>query len=99
MTDDSRPIGRFKLEIYHRDFALCAWEWEGAGDEWRQRPSVSVCVDGDSYAVRVADAWEALLAGDARRIDVVLEGLCTIVKFGRTMQLRGRFRVVIELEP
>jgi len=98
MTDDPRPIGRFKLELYRRDSELCVWEWEGVGEEWRERPSVSVGVDGDSYAVRVADAWEALLAGDARRLDTVLEGLCTIIKFGRTMQLRERFRVVIELE-
>jgi len=38
------------------------------------------------------------LRGNEERTEQEVDGLCTIVKFGDTLQLRKPFRVVIELQ-
>jgi len=60
--------------------------------------TLSVATDDESYVVHVDIVWMNLLAGDQNRTEETVDGLCTIIKWGDTMQLRKSFRLVIELE-
>ena len=51
-----------------------------------------------SYVVNISDAMLAILGSSETRLVREVEGLCTIVKFGNTMQLRQPFQVVVTLE-
>ena len=70
----------------------------GVGDE---RLAYSVVrrpgFDG-SITVRLEDAWRRVIEGRLPRLAAPVTGLETIVKFGKTMQLRESFTVVIEAE-
>ena len=92
-----RSIGYFRVNIYHRGSTDSIHEHVGAGAEWQLESTLRIPIADESYTVRIDTVWAKLLQGDEDRIEQEVEGLCTIVKFGDTMQLRERFRVVIEL--
>ena len=58
---------------------------------------MSVPFYDESYTVRVSTVWVDLLETDENRIEQEVEGLCTIIKFGNTLQIREPFRVVVEI--
>jgi hypothetical protein len=97
MRSDSSSIGSFRVSVYHRNSTDVVREFEGVGAEWQLRSTLSIPTDDESFAVRIDTVWADLLQGDEDRIEREVEGLCTIVKFGDTMQLRKPFRVVIEI--
>ena len=97
MLNNPRSIGSFRVSIYHRISPESVREYRGAGAEWQLKSTLSVPIDDESYTVRVDTVWVDLLQGDQDRIEREVEGLCTIIKFGDTMQLREPFRVVIEV--
>ena len=97
MTDILRTIGSFRVSVYFRNATKSVREYEGVGAEWQLRSTLSVPTDDESYTVRIDTIWVELLQGDADRIEQEVEGLCTIIKFGDTMQLRKPLRVVIEV--
>jgi hypothetical protein len=97
MPDESRSIGSFRVNVYHRSSADPVADFVGTGDEWRLRSSLRTPIIDETYTVRVDGVWSDLLQGDQDRIEQDIEGLATIVKFGDTMQLREPFRVVIEI--
>lgn len=98
MVDQPRSIGAFRLQVYHGNAMAPVAEHVGTGDEWRLKPVLSVPVGDQSYSVRVDGLWSELLQGSSQdRIEQQIEGLCTIVKFGDTVQLREPFRVVVEV--
>jgi len=97
MADQPRYIGSFRVNVYHGNSTEPLAEHVGTGDEWRVKPLLSVPLDDESYSVRVDTVWGDLLRGSRDHIEQQVEGLCTIVKFGDTMQLREPFRVVVEV--
>lgn len=97
MLNNPRLIGSYRVSIFHRSSTDSVREHVGTGDEWQLRPTLSVPFRDESYTVRVDAAWVELFQGTADRVEQEVEGLCTIIKFGDTMQLREPFRVVIEI--
>jgi hypothetical protein len=97
MSDETRSIGSFRVNVYHRSSADPVAQYVGTGDEWRLRSSLRTPIVDETYTVRVDGVWSDLLQGDQDRIEQDVEGLATIVKFSNTMQLREPFRVVIEI--
>ena len=98
MTDSLRSIGSFRVSVYQGKSAEAVREYEGVGAEWKLRSSLSIPADDESYTVRIDTVWVDLLRGNEERTEQEVDGLCTIVKFGDTLQLRKPFRVVIELQ-
>ena len=95
---DPRLIGSFRVSIYHRSSTEPVREFDGVGaDQWQRQPTLSVPFNDESYTVRIDTVWADFLQTDEDRLEQEVEGLCTIVKFGDTMQLREPFRVVIEV--
>ena len=90
-------IGSFRVRVYHRSSREPLNSFSGTGDEWMLKPVISVAILDESYSVRVSAVWAGLLAGESNQIEQNVDGLCTIVKFGKTMQLREPCRVVIEI--
>ena len=97
MLNNPRSIGSFRVSIYHRSSTESVNEFHGVGAEWQLKSMLSVPFDDESYTVRIDTVWADLLQRDEDRVEQEVEGLCTIVKFGDTMQLREPFRVVIEV--
>ena len=97
MNEEDPTIGSFRVSVYHRSSPDPLNGYADTGDEWMLKPVVSVAIFDQSYSVRVSTVWADLLAGTSNRIEQDVEGLCTIVKFGDTMQLRDSCRVVIEI--
>ncbi len=97
MLNHPRSIGSFRVNIYHGVSTDSIREYVGAGTEWQLESTLRIPIDDESYTVRIDTVWAKLLQGDEDRIEQEVEGLCTIVKFGDTMQLREPFRVVIEV--
>lgn len=95
--NDPRPIGSFRVSIFPRSSTDSIREHEGTGDEWKLESTLSVPFYDESYTVRIDTVWVDLLEGHGDRIEQQVDGLCTIIKFGDTMQLRVPFRVVIEI--
>lgn len=97
MHEQPRAINHFCVSIYHCSSRKSLRGYEGTGAEWQLRPTLSVPYRDESYTVRIDTIWAELLQGKEDRIEKEVDGLCTIIKFGDTMQLREPFRVVIEI--
>lgn len=97
MLNDLRSIGSFRVSIYHGNSTDSIRQYVGTGAEWQLESTLSVPFYDESYTVRIDTVWVDLLKGDENRIEQEVDGLCTIIKFGDTMQLREPFRVVIEV--
>ena len=97
MDDDLRSIGDFRLGIYHYGSTDPIREYVGTGDEWQLESVLSVPYFDHSYSVRIDCVFVELLRSSEDRLEEEVEGLCTIIKFGDTMQLREPFRVVVEV--
>lgn len=95
--NNPRPIGSFRVSISHRSSSDSLREHEGIGDEWEVYSTLRIPFSDESYTVRIETVWVDLLEGQSDRIEKEVDGLCTIFKFGDTMQLREPFRVVIEI--
>lgn len=101
MSDYPRSIPAFRVDVFapnarSKDKALNGYE--GVGDEWQTRSTLSVFYDDESFTVSLDDMWLALLNSPGLdRVEREVTGLCTIVKWGNTMQLKREFRVVIQL--
>jgi hypothetical protein len=70
----------------------------GIGEEWRDVDILKARHLDDSYSVHVDTVWVKLLRGSDPCIEEEVVGLCTIIKWGKTLQLKQPFRVVIETE-
>ena len=97
MSDPSRKIGSFRVDVFHKSSDEPLNYFVGTGDEWHLHPVMNARHMGDSYSVHVDTVWVELLKGSEDRIVKDVEGYCTIVKFGGTMQLKEPFRVVVEV--
>ena len=73
-------------------------QYEGTGAEWKLQPNLSTPFYDESYSVGVTNAWIELLERGVDRYEEDVEGFCTIIKFGDTMQLRETFLVLIETD-
>ena len=98
MDDPLRSIGAFCVSIFHTSAKEPLREYNGTGAEWQLKPVLTVPVGEYSYSVRIDGLWVELLRGSETRLEREVDGLCTIIKFGDTLQLREPFRVVIEVE-
>lgn len=96
MTQQPDGVGHFRVDV-HRRGRTPLRSFVGTGDEWKARPFLSVSHQEDSFEVPIGDVWAELLEGSQNHIDRTIVGLCTIIKFGQTMQLREQFRVVIQI--
>ena len=90
------PVGRYRLRVFHRSEREALADLEGRGEQWRDWAVVRVRALDDRFTLRLEGVWAALLEGGGGPLDVELEGLCTVVKFGDTLQLRETFRVLAE---
>jgi 2-phosphoglycerate kinase len=98
MSDELRAIGAFRLCLYHHSSTESVREFEGVGAEWHLQPTLSVSIYDVSYAVRIDTVFVDLVRGNESRIEQIVDGLCSVRKFGDWLQLREPFRVVIEVD-
>ena len=97
MLNNPRSIGAFRVNVYHHSSTDPVAEYVGTGAEWRLKSVLRAPIGEYSYSVSVDSVWVELLQGQQNHIEEEVEGLCTIIKFGDTMQLREPFRVVVEI--
>ncbi|MFT7641501.1 MAG: hypothetical protein ACI9G1_003251 [Pirellulaceae bacterium] len=98
MSDDLRSIGSFRLCLYHHSSNESLREYKGVGAEWLLQSTLSVPIYDVSYTVRIDPVFVDLLRGNESHIEQKVEGLCTVRKFGKCLQLRETFRVVIDVD-
>jgi hypothetical protein len=97
MVERRHSTGFYRLNVFHGNATEPLAERIGTVDHWRLNPVIRVRFGDLSYSVRVDSLLSSLPQDCKERIEQHVDGLCTIVKFGDTMQLRETFRVVIEV--
>ena len=98
MSPNLRTPGRFRVSIFLGSSKESLNEYVGVGEEWRDFDIIKARHVDESYSVHVDTVWVHLLRGSDLRIEEEVVGLCTIIKWGNTLQLKEAFRVVIETE-
>lgn len=98
MRDGSDSLKSFRVSIFHRNSKETLRTQSGTGEEWKADPVVTVPIRDESYSIRLSTVWVDLFESGLNRIEQDVDGLCTIIKWGDTMQLREPCRVVIEIE-
>ena len=89
----------YTLRLYSRlEGQTPVLEAEATATSWHGYVHVRAPGFDGAVSVDLGECWRRALAMDGGRFEGEATGLETNVKFGRTVQLRERFRVVIDVD-